>query len=86
MELWDWTYSPSSLYLFLLPVAWQRDGSGEGVTEHVLDGELDVADEEPLLGVPLLSVAKVCRPLQRPGRQRGVELLLVRQSEQGKYC
>ena len=57
MELWDWTYSPSSLYLLLLPVAWQRDGPGEGVAEHVLDGELDVADEEPLLGVPLLSVA-----------------------------
>ena len=62
-----------------LPVPREADGPGEAVAEHVEDGELDVGDENPLLSALLLNVPEVRHPLQGPGCQHAVQLLLVRQ-------
>ena len=68
---------PGSFPSLPLPVPGQGDGPAEGVGEHVEDGELDVGDQHPLLSALLLSVPQVGHPLQGPGCQRTVELLLV---------
>ena len=60
-----------------LPVPREGDGPSEGVGEHVQDGELDVGDQDPLLGALLLDVPQVGRPLQSPGCQHADMLLLV---------
>ena len=72
---------PGSVPPLALSVPGEVDGPGEGVGEHVEDGELDVGDEDPLLRALLLDVPEVRHPLQGPGCQHRVELLLVRQPE-----
>ena len=74
---------PGSFPPLALSVPGEVDGPGEGVGEHVEDGELDVGDEHPLLRALLLDVPEVRHPLQGPGCQHTVELLLVRQPEWG---
>ena len=73
--------SPGSVPPLSLLVPGEGDGPGEAVGEHVEDGQLDVGDEDPLLSALLLHVPEVRHPLQSPGRQTTVELLLVRQPE-----
>ena len=68
---------PGPLPPLSLPVPGEADGPGEAVAEHVEDGELDVGDQDPLLGALLLDVPQVGRPLQSPGCQHADMLLLV---------